>query len=118
MKASLISGILLLILLALVILNAVYIRHTMHDLKDLAQKFPAHASPQAVKQIQNFSDTFEKKICWLQLSVSYPMLDRISELGSMLEIYALAEAHSDYAATRALLLDAIKDVERLEKSGN
>lgn len=114
MKASLLSGLLLFVLLILVVINACYVGHVTQALLCRVEALPASATEAALDPMRELAAAFESQMPLLRLTVSYPLLDRIAELIKALEVYALTGAQSEYAATRARLSDAIEDVARSE----
>lgn len=115
MKASVGAAILLFLLIALVILNAWYVRSTTDRLIAEVQALPDVPKEDTVTQIEALQTEFDRHEGWLRLTVNYTLIDKISELITSLKSYAEANVSTDYLATRALLLDAINDVGRLER---
>ena len=115
MKASLGAGILLLLLLTLVIINACLIHRFSNDMKQQIEALAETPDAQTAESIENFQKNLEEKMPFLRLTISFPQLDRVSELSTSLLTYAESGALSDYRVTKALLLDAIEDMSRLER---
>lgn len=115
MKASVGGGILLLILVILVVINAGYIHSVTDDLSRRISALPETPDESTVNHIENFQKLLSQKYPLLRLSVSFSQLDRVSELSETLLGYAQSGAWADYRVTRALLLNAIEDMSRLER---
>lgn len=115
MKASVGSGILLIVLLLLVGLNAFYIHQVTDEMTAQISALPEQPNEKALSEITKFQEYLGKNEPYLRLTVSYSQLDRVGELAESLRAYTHDKAPSDYSVTRTLLLDAIKDMGRLEK---
>lgn len=115
MKLSIIAGIVLLLVIALVAVNAIYVRSTTNDLLQILQTLPPSPNPQETPEaVAELRAEFERHIPWLGLSVGYTVLDRVEESLVFLEAHARAEDVWQYAATLAVLDDLIRDLKRLE----
>ncbi len=115
MKASIGAGILLLILLVTVCANAIFVKNTTQALTDQIQSLsdlPSKENPQKIKAIQTY---FEEKEPLLRISVSFLLLDRVKEHLEALRLYAESDMTGDYLVTKALLLDAVEDMGRMER---
>lgn len=115
MKASVFSGILLIVVAALVLINAAYVRHVTDTVLDMLSRLPDGPSEAAVGIAEEILSYLQDKETLLSLSVPYQTLDRSIELAGSLREYASMGSHFEYTATKALLTDAIKDMGRLEK---
>ena len=115
MKASAFSGILILVVIALVLWNASYVRNVTDTLLAMVAQLTDEPSPSSLEQAKDIQLYLKDNETLLSLSVPYQTLDRSIELAGSLAEYASMGSHFEYAATKALLTDAIKDMARLEK---
>ncbi len=118
MKASVGAAILLAVLLLLVGVNAYYVTHVTKDLQERLYALPAVPEDGTIDEIKAFSEALEKHTGILKITVNYTLIDKMRELTETLLCYAEAGMAGDYQTTRALLLDAVEDVGRLERLWN
>ncbi len=114
-KASIAGGILLLVILVLVILNAWYIHSVTREMNRMVESLPQTPEPATLAHIAAFQAYFEEKHPLLRITIGFSQLDRVTELSESLLEYAQSGSLPDYRATRRLLLDAIQDMSRLER---
>ena len=117
MKASVGAGILLLVLLLLVCINAVFVTNTTRSLSDQLRALPDAPSEECLQKIQVIEAYFEEKEPFLRISISFFLSDRVKEQLASLRLYAATDMAGDYLVTKALLLDAVEDMGRLERLG-
>ena len=115
MKGFWMALVLLVLVTVLVITNAQFVINTQTDLAQTVETFPALPSKNTTDAISELRERFTKVQKTLSLSVNFYELDRINELLLSLEIYASAGDTTAYASTRALLLDALQHLSRLEQ---
>ena len=115
MRVSVVAGILLVLLVALVVGNAFYLKNTTSHMEDMLNALPDRPeedSPQEVRELQAYAKRHKP---YLGLSVNFSVLDRVIELCESLRIYAEIGDVMNYRITKATLLDAVEDMGRLEK---
>ncbi len=115
MKVSVVAGILLVLLVALVVGNAFYLKNTTSRMEDMLNALPPRPqedTPQKVIELQAYTKRHKP---YLGLSVNFSVLDRVLELCESLRIYAEIGDVMNYQITKAILLDAVEDMGRLEK---
>lgn len=115
MKASVIAGVLLVVLLGLVIGNACYLENTAAHIADMVSALPESPqddTPRAVEKILTYA---QKHKPYLGLSVHFSAIDRMLELCQSLLIYTEIGDVINYQVTKATLADAVEDMGRLEK---
>ena len=112
------AAILLAVLLLLVGVNAWYIDKVTDDLGERLRALPSVPEVGTVKEIEAFRETFDRHEKLLRFTVNYLLVDKIKELTETLLCYAEAGMAGDYRTTRALLMDAVEDVGRLERLWN
>ncbi len=115
MKASIASGVIIGLILLLVVANGFFVNHAVNTMKEMVDALPDAPGGEAVEQINAVGDYLDQKEIWLSFSVPFALLDRGVELCQTLASYAAEGSVYDYAATKASLADAIKDMGRLEK---
>lgn len=115
MKASVIAGVLLVVLLALVIGNACYLEATTARIADMVSALPEKPRDDTPRAVENILTYAKKHKPYLGLSVHFSAIDRMLELCQSLLIYTEIGDVMNYQITKATLLDAIEDMGRLEK---
>lgn len=116
MKQCHMAAVVLAIVIALVVANAVYIHHITGSLTAELDALPtvpeADGTPQAVavlrKRLQSHAGV-------ISLSVNYTVTDRAIEALYSLEAFARAGDNAQYEATKAALRDYLEDLGRLER---
>ena len=116
MKGCLLAGVILLMVLGGVIINAIYIHHTADELMTMVRELPAVPDPeQTPLAIMKIRERLEERSAVLGITVTYAAIDRVSEALIALESYARTEDRRQYVATLALLPDLIDELARTEK---
>lgn len=115
MKAALIAGVVLCLVVGLVIGNAVYVRETVGDLRDMADALPETPGAEAADAVSLLIDRLDREETLLGLSVSFTLIDRVRELAVSLRAYAQDGSDAAaYASAREMLRAAVDDLDRLE----
>lgn len=109
------SAVLLFLILCAIIGNAVFVRISVSRLEALAAALPDSPGADAVAALDELAAAFSRVEVGLSLSVSFPLLDRVREQLSAARAYALSGSYMEYSATCSVLLDAIRDLGRLEQ---
>ncbi len=118
MRVCVAAGILLLVIVALVVGNALYVHRVSDDLLARAHALPAVPDPASTPAaVAALRERLERHLPWLGLSVHYGVLDRVEEALYALEAQAATGDSWQYAASRAVLIDLLRDIERLERLG-
>ena len=116
MKGCLLGGAVLILVIAAVILNALFVGHTVEDLTAQVEALPMTPdtadTPEAIASLREY---LESKEALLGISVSYDVTDKVVEALRGLEAAARAEDVFQYQGTLAILKDLIEDIGRLEK---
>ena len=116
MKGCIIGGAVLAMVMTLVILNAVFVNHTVEELTEELDALPeipdSESTPAKVIVLR---EVLESKEALLGLSVSYEVTDRATEALRSLEASARSGDVYQYQATLEILRDLIEDIGRLEK---
>ena len=116
MKGCLLAGLILLMVVGGVIINAIYIHYTADELMTMVRELPAVPDPeQTPLAIMKIRERLEERSAVLGITVTYAAIDRVSEALIALESYARTEDRRQYVATLALLPDLIDELARTEK---
>ena len=115
MKAAVVSGILLAVIALLILINAAYVNRTVDALVAAVEALPSTPQADTCQQVTHILSRLQSVETVLSLSVPYPAIDRSIELCRSLLCYAETGAENDYAMTRDLLTDALRDMGRLER---
>lgn len=115
MKAVLGAGVIFVLVLLLVLGNCVYVRQTVSEMTDLVASLPENPCEEAVQTLERIAHHLASHKNGLSLSISFLLLDRAKELTDITLVYAQENNASDYNANRKLLMDAMEDLQRLEK---
>ena len=114
MKGFYVALILLVGVVVLVAINAAFVIDTQAALSHTAETIFPFPSEEAIGQIRALREQFESTETKLSFSVNYYLLDRINELLASLEAYAASDDAASYASTHQILMDALRDLSRLE----
>ena len=115
MKGCIIAGVMLILVLAAVVLNAVYVRNTVEALLTAAEALPSVPHPTDTPlQITALRQDLEKHAPFLGITIPYNTIDRVSEALLALEAAAGAQDLQQYTLTRAVLTDLIREIGRTE----
>ena len=115
MKASVIAGVLLVVLVGLVICHACYFGNTVNNIQNMLSALPEKPqedTPQAVADILAYTKKHKR---YLSISVCFSAVDRVLEVSQSLLIYAEIGDIMNYQITKATLYDAVQDMGRLER---
>ena len=116
MRGCVIGGAVLTMVVLLVISNAVFVGNTVEALTERVESLPDTpdpvATPEEIASIRAFLATKEPL---LELSVSYAVIDKVTETLYGLEAAAEAGDVFQYRESLALLMDLVEDIGRLEK---
>jgi len=116
MKGCVIGGVVLAVVVVLVIVNALYVGRTVEELTSRLDALPKAPDGTATPlEIATLRELLESKEALLGLSVSYAVMDKVTEALRSLEAAAREGDVYQYGETLALLRDLIEDIGRLEK---
>ncbi len=116
MKTCIAAGVVLLLIVVLVTVNAVYVHAATGKLMSRLKELPDTPDPATTPgEVVALRKAFEHQRPRLGLSVSYAVLDRVVEALYLLESRAATEDVREYRAGLALLSDLLSDIHRLEK---
>ena len=115
MKASVIAGVLLAVLLGLVIGNACYLENTTAHIAEMVSALPDRPLPDTPQAVESILAYAKRHKPYLGLSVHFSVIDRMQELCQSLLIYTEIGDVMNYRVTKATLADAVENMGRLEK---
>ncbi len=116
MKGSIIAAVVLVVIVALVACNSLYVQRSSDSLLAALNALPESPDPATTPaEVAGVRHMLEDRIPILGLSVNYNVLDRITESLIALEAHAVLGDIRQYAAVRAVLEDMLDDLSRAEK---
>ena len=115
MKSFLISLLLLVLMLAGITGNAIYINRVADTITRMLDALPAVGEEGCNVQAAALRDYWESNVPYVGLSVGYPVTDRVSEQVVVLLACAECGDFYGYCSALALLRDALGDLRRLER---
>ena len=114
MKSFLCTLILFALALAVIFCNAFCINRIADDLQHRLEELPDVGAPDCIAASESLYKEWMKQSKIAELSVSYPILDRVTEEAALLVACAQCGDLHGYRSAIALLSDAIEDMKRLE----
>ena len=116
MRTCIAAGVVLLLVVALIAANTVYVHTAANKLFKQLNSLPHVPDPATTPaEIDALQKAFERQMPLLGMSVSYAVLDRVAEAICVLKSRAETEDVREYQAELALLSDMLSDIHRLEK---
>ena len=116
MKGCIIAGVILLIVVVLVVLNAVYVRRLSEELLLGLDQLPKDPDPvDTPPRIQELEAVLEKHDAVLGLTVPYKSLDEIREGFVIMKACIEAGDKENYWETRMLVGNLVSELTRLER---
>ncbi len=116
MRGCVIGGAVLAAVVVLVVVNAVFVGNTVEELTLRVEALPDTPDPMATpEEIAAIRDLLSSKEPLLGLSVSYAVMDKVTEALYGLEAAAEAGDVYQYGESLALLMDLVEDIGRLER---
>ena len=115
MKAFWISIALLLLLSGAVVYNYRYVNETAARMESALRTMPDIGDDNCAEAARSLLAYWESQVDWVGLSVSYPIVDRVSEQAVTLVACAECQDLYGFRTALALLRDAVDDMQRLEK---
>ena len=117
MKSFVTSLILILLMLGGILLNALYINNVETRIKNEISSLTEPTHTDTLTATIRIRDHWEKDARRIHISVNHTVVDRITE---QMEVLAACAACGDvygFYTAKALLLDALEDMRRLERIG-
>ena len=115
MKSFAVSIVLVCLMAVGILLNCSYINNVGEKIEAAANQLPDPTSPQCLDLAKALESEWEDQSKWVHISVNHTIVDRIGEqIATLVACAECGDLHSFYTA-RALLLDAVGDMKRLER---
>lgn len=115
MKSLYVSLVLFAVMLGGIVTNFVYINRTADKMTEMLDALPALTEPACLEATQEICDFWLEEADLVALSVSYTVVDRVSEQAALLVSCAACHDFYGYHSALALLKDAVGDMRRLER---
>ena len=116
MRGCVIGGAVLAVVVVLVTVNAVFVGNTVEALTERAEALPDTPDPTVTPdEIASIREFLTSREALLGLSVSYAVIDKVTETLYGLEAAAEAGDVYQYRESLALLMDLVEDIGRLER---
>ena len=116
MRGCVIGGAVLAAVVILVVINAIFVGNTVEELTARVEDLPDTPDPMATpEEVESNREFLTSKESLLELSVSYAVIDKVTETLYVLEAAAEAGDVYQYRESLALLMDLVEDIGRLEK---
>lgn len=114
MKSFVFAFLLFALVVGTIVCNALYINKVANDLTEQLDAMPDIGDTRCAVAANRFYQFWIDKSDFIGLTVSYPILDRITEQAALLSATAQCRDFYGYRSALALLYDAIEDMRRLE----
>lgn len=116
MRGCVIGGAVLAAVVILVVINAIFVGNTVEELTARVEDLPDTPDPVATpEEVASIREFLTSKESLLELSVSYAVIDKVTETLYVLEAAAEAGDVYQYRESLALLMDQVEDIGRLER---
>lgn len=115
MKILIASAILFALMLGGITWNAIYINKVATRLQDALEELPEIGTPDCAERARELLAYWEKHEPYVGLSVSFAVVDKLSEQAILLASCAESGDVFGFWSARSLLGDCIEDVRRLEQ---
>ena len=114
MKSFFLSLILAILMLGGVAWNCIYINKVGTRIRETAEQLPSPADPACLLLTTGLEKQWKKDALRIHISVNHIIVDRIGEQASTMVACAQSGDLYGFCIARALLLDAVEDMQRLE----
>ena len=116
MRGCVIGGAVLAAVVILVVINAIFVGNTVEELTARVDGLPDTPDPVATpEEVASIREFLAAKESLLELSVSYAVIDKVTETLYGLEAAAETGDVYQYRESLALLMDLVEDIGRLER---
>ena len=115
MKSFVITLLLLSLMLGGILVNYLYINNVANGLSIQLDALPLTGDEECASMAREILSYWETHADWVDLSVSFPLVDRVGEQLNVLIACAECGDYYGYRSTLAILKDAVKDIKRLER---
>ena len=114
MKSFVISFILFILMIGGVVTNCIYVNKVGSRIRETTEQLPSPTAPSCLSMASKLEEQWKKDALWIHISVNHTIVDRIGEQAATLVACAESGDLYGFCTARALLLDAIEDMQRLE----
>ena len=114
MKSFLVSLVLIVLMIGGVTVNCIYINKVGNRIQESTEQLPIPSEPDCLQMVSELEKQWKKDAQWIHISVNHTIVDRIGEQTSTLVACAQSGDLYGFYTARALLLDAVEDMQRLE----
>lgn len=114
MRSFIISLILSVLMVGGVVLNCIYVNNVGNHIREDAEVLPHPTDPNCLSMASDLEERWKKDAQWIHISVNHTIVDRIGEQATTLVACAEIGDVYGFCTARALLLDAVEDMLRLE----
>lgn len=114
MKSLGFTVLLLLCVLLLSFLNYFYVNDAIKGMNDRMHTLPDIGNPNCAACVQEIDDYWRAKEVILEMTIPYPLIDRVCEQASLLCACVDAGDVFGFYNAKALLIDALEDIARSE----
>ena len=98
-----------------ILFNCSYINNVGEKIEATVDQLPDPTSPQCLALAKELESDWKNQSKWIHISVNHTIVDRIGEqIATLVACAECGDLHGFYTA-RALLLDAVGDMKRLER---
>lgn len=115
MKTFILSVIIFITMVTIIILNSVYINQTANMLIQMTNSLPTPGCLDYNSRITNMERQWKEHYSLLCLTINLNDLNKVADCISQLKAYSVNDNEQDFESTRQLLINAIKNMHRLEK---
>lgn len=115
MKTFIVSMVLFITMMTLIIVNSLYVNQTANTIMQMTTSLPAPGCLDYSGRITSMERLWEQHYSLLNLTVSLNDLNKVADCISQLKAYSVNDNEQDFESTRQLLVNAIKNLHRLEK---
>lgn len=102
-------------MVTIIILNSVYINQTANMLIQITNSLPTPGCLDYNSRITNMERQWKEHYSLLCLTINLNDLNKVADCISQLKAYSVNDNEQDFESTRQLLINAIKNLHRLEK---
>lgn len=115
MRGFYITGILFLILIVCGVANYIYIGSIYDHMTAIIDKISDVPSEENVQMIEELQKYWESKNTLASVSISYIIIDEVSNMIDSLSAYNQTQNVSEFANAKKLLRNSVDDIKRLEQ---
>ena len=115
MRSFIITLVLLAAMLVGLVVNHLYINNVAKEMLEMLEALPDIGAADCTERANELLDFWNKRVPTVEISVSFTLLDKVSEQASLLVACAACGDLYGYRSALELLRDAIEDLRRPEQ---